>query len=99
MSNVLVIAEIAEGKLRKSTMSAITFAREATKPAGSFAILALGAGAKAAAGELAAYGAVKILVGDDASVAHQVAERFAPTIAAVAKTGNYDCVVVTASSF
>ena len=99
MSNVLVIAELADGKVKKSTLSAVSFAQKVAKAGGSFAILALGAGAKAAAAELTTYGASKVLVVDDASLAHQVCERFAPTIAAVAKSGNYDCVVATASSF
>ena len=52
MSNVLVIAELADGHVRKSTHSAITFAREV---GGTFSILVLGANAKAAAADLAAY--------------------------------------------
>ena len=84
MSTVLVIAELAEGKVRKSTMSAIAFARTAAKDGGSFSILALGAGAKAASAELAAYGAARLLVGDDPAFGQQICERFAPTIAAVA---------------
>jgi electron transfer flavoprotein alpha subunit len=99
MANVIVLAELAEGKVKKSTHSAITFAREVTKAGGSFSILALGTGAAALAKELAVYGAAKVLAGDDASLAHQVCERFAPTVAAVAKAGNFDSVVVTASSF
>jgi electron transfer flavoprotein alpha subunit len=99
MSKVLVIAEIVEGKVRKSTMSAVAFARKvAQDTSGSFAILALGAGAKGPASELATYGASKVFVGDDPSLVHQVCELFAPTIAAVAK-GQFDVVVVTASSF
>jgi electron transfer flavoprotein alpha subunit len=101
MTNVLVVAEIADGKVRKSTMSAINFARQVAEGSagGSFAILALGAGAKAVAPSLAAYGASKVLVGDDPALAAQICERFAPTIAATAKAGNYDTVVITASSF
>jgi len=96
MSNVLVVAEIVDGKVRKSTMSAIAFARQVGGP---FAILALGAGAKGAAASLTGFGASKVLVGDDPSLAHQVCERLAPTIAAVAKGSGFDTVVITASSF
>jgi electron transfer flavoprotein alpha subunit len=99
MSNVLVIAEVADNKVRKSTLSAVRFAREVAKDGGTFAILLAGAGAKALAGELASYGAAKVLVAEDASLGQQVCERFAPTIAAVAIAGKYDCIVVTASSF
>jgi electron transfer flavoprotein alpha subunit len=95
MANILVIAEMLDGKVRKSTHSAITFARQA---GGSFSILVLGQGAKAAAAEVTGFGAQKVLVCDDASLANPVAENLAPTIADVAKKG-FDVVAITASSF
>jgi electron transfer flavoprotein alpha subunit len=95
MSNILVIAEMLDGKVRKSTHSAITFARNA---GGTFSILVLGQGAQAAAAEVTAFGAQKVLVCDDAYLAQPIAERFASTVAAVAK-GGFDVVAVTASSF
>ncbi len=99
MSNVLVIAELEGGKVRKATFSAVAFARDVAKSGGSFTILAIGAGAQAASAEVAAYGASKVIVVDDAKLARQVCEQFAPTIAAVAKAGSFDVVVATASSF
>lgn len=96
MANVLVIAEMHAGKVRKSTHSAITFAKNVGAP---FTILVMGQGAKAAAAEVAGFGAQKVLTVDDGYLEHQVAERFAPTIAEVAKGGGFDVVVVTASSF
>jgi len=46
MAKILVVAEIAEGKVKKTTHSAISFARTAAQgTGGSFAILAIGAGA------------------------------------------------------
>ncbi len=99
MSNVLVVAEMLDGHVRKSTHSAITFARKATAGGGTFSILVIGAGAQAASGELAAYGAQKILVADDASLKNYICERFAPTVAAVAKAGSFDVVTATASSY
>jgi electron transfer flavoprotein alpha subunit len=95
MSNVLVVAELLEGKVRKSTMSAITFAREVAKD--SFSILVLGP--KSAADELTGYGAQKVLVAEGAQFTNYVCESFAPTVAAVAKSGGFDTVVVTASSY
>jgi len=95
-SKILVVAEMHADAVRKSTHSAITFARQAGLP---FAILVLGKGAKAAAAEVTGFGAQKVIVVDDAYLEHQVAERFAPSIAAVAKSGGFDVVVVTASSF
>ena len=98
MPNILVIAELLDGKVRKSTHSAITFVRQAGAP---FSILVAGAGAMAAAADVTGYGAAKVLVADDPYLIGQVAERYAPTIAAVASGagGPFDIVVVTASSF
>ncbi|MDB5216878.1 MAG: Electron transfer flavoprotein alpha subunit [Myxococcaceae bacterium] len=96
MSNVLVIAELHDGHIRKSTHSAIAFAKKTGFP---FSILVAGQGAKAAAAEVTTYGAAKVIVVDDAYLANQVAERFAPTIADVAKKGGFDVIAVSASSF
>src|SRR5882724_5865471 len=99
MSDALVIAELSEdGKVKKSTLSAITFAKRAL-PAlgGSFSILVLGANAKAAASELAGFGAAKVLTCDDAAFAHYTAEQFTPTAAAVGKA--FALIVATATSF
>jgi electron transfer flavoprotein alpha subunit len=96
MAGTLVIAELQDGKVRKSTLSAITFARQVGGP---FAIIALGEGLGAAAKELAGFGAQKVVVVDDAALKSYTCERFAPTVAKVAKDGGYDTVAVTASAF
>ncbi len=99
MANALVIAEISEdGKLKRSTLSAIAFAKKAL-PAlgGSFSILVLGEKPEAAAAELTSYGAAKIVVCADASLAQYTAECFAPTVAEVGKA--YGLLVATATSF
>lgn len=92
----LVVAELHEGKVRKSTHSAITFARQTGAP---FSILVMGATAKSAAAELVGFGAEKLFAVEDASLGNYVCERFAPTVAALAKSGGFDVVVATASSF
>ena len=81
MADTLVVAELDDGQVRKSTLSAITFAKQAGAP---FAILVLGAGAEGAAKELTGFGAQKVLASDDATLAQPLVERFAPTVAAVA---------------
>jgi electron transfer flavoprotein alpha subunit len=99
MSDALVVAELSEdGKLKKSSLHAITFAQRAL-PAlgGSFSILVLGAAAKAAAAELTGYGAAKVLVCEDATFAQYTAEQFAPTVAAVGK--GFGLLVATATTF
>src|SRR6478736_4194917 len=99
MSDALVIAELSEdGKLKKSTLSAITFAQRAL-PAlgGTFSILVLGANATTAAAELSGYGAAKVLSASDAAFAKYTAEQFTATVAAVGK--GFGLIVATATSF
>jgi len=96
MPGTLVVAELDGGKVKKTTHSAITFAKQIGSP---FAILAIGAGAGGAAKELTGFGAQKVIAVDDASLAHYAAERFAPTVAKLAQDGGYDVVAVTASAF
>ncbi len=98
MADVLVVAEFSEGTLRKATHSAITFAQQAAAAlGGSYAILVMGSGTAAAAAELSKLGAAKVLQADDASLDPYLAERYAPTVAAVAK--DYAVVVATATAF
>lgn len=98
MANVLVVAEAAEGKLKKTTHSAVTFARTAAQAlGGTYSILVIGSDLAGAADEAKALGADKVLVADDASLKNYVAERYAPTVAAVAK--GYAVVVGTASAY
>ncbi|HEX8790699.1 MAG TPA: electron transfer flavoprotein subunit alpha/FixB family protein [Polyangiaceae bacterium] len=96
MPGTLVVAELDGGKVKKTTHSAITFAKQIGAP---FAIVAIGAGAGGAAKELTGFGAQKVIAVDDASLAHYAAERWAPTVAKVAKDGGYDVVAMTASAF
>jgi len=98
MANVLVVAELSEdGKLKKSTLSAITFARQALPTVGgTLSIIVLGA-STAAASELTGYGAAKIIAVEDPSLGKYTAEHFAPSVAAAAQ--GVSLVVATASSF
>jgi electron transfer flavoprotein alpha subunit len=99
MSDVLVVAELTEeGKVRKTTHSAISFAKQALAAlGGTFSILVLGSKAKAAAQELTGFGAARILACDDASLDNYVAEKYAPTVAEIGKS--FGLIVATASSF
>jgi len=98
MSKALVIAELAEdGALKRATLSAITFAKKAAPAIAAFDILVLGAQTAAASEELAAHGAGKVIRIEDASLSHYVAERFAPSVAEVAR--GYQAVFATATSF
>jgi electron transfer flavoprotein alpha subunit len=99
MSEVLVVAELSDGSVRKTTHSAITAARKINQlSGGTFSILVIGgSGAKAAAAELAGFGAARVIVSSDASLSSYLAERYAPVVAAQAK--GFDVIVGTASSY
>jgi electron transfer flavoprotein alpha subunit len=85
MANVLVVAELLEGKARKTTLCAVTAAKQiAEGTGGSFDILSIGEGAGAAADELAGYGAGKVLKAEIAG--GYVCEKYAATAAEAGKT-------------
>lgn len=99
MTHALVVAELSEdGKLKRSTLSAITFVKIILSAlGGSFSILVVGAGARAAVEEARGFGAEKLLFADDPSFASSLSEQLAPTVATVAQ--GFDLVVATATSF
>ena len=96
MAGTLVIAELFEGKVKKTTYSAIAFAKAVSSP---FSILVHGAGAGGAAKELTSYGAQKVLACETPDLKHAVCERIAPTAAKAVKDGGYDTIALTASAF
>src|SRR4051794_37705001 len=99
MADVLVVAELSDGKIKKTTHSAITFAQTVAQgTGGKFSILVLGAGATAAAQEVTAFGAAQVFVTEDPSLTSYIAERYAPNVVAAAKKG-FGIVVTAASAF
>ena len=95
MTDVLVVAELMDGALRGNTLTAVTMAKQVAEgTSGAFDILAIGEGAKAAAGEAAKYGARKVLTAEIAG--GYLAENYAPTVADVAK--GYGLVTACAST-
>ncbi|HSN82335.1 MAG TPA: electron transfer flavoprotein subunit alpha/FixB family protein [Polyangiales bacterium] len=96
MANVLVVAELLEGKARKTTQSAITAAKQiAEGTGGSFDILSIGDGAGGAAEELTGYGAGKVLKAEIPG--GYTCEKYAATVAEAGK--GYDVLVACASAF
>jgi electron transfer flavoprotein alpha subunit len=96
MSNVLVVAEVFEGALKKATLTAVTFARDAAqRTGGQVHAVVLGQNVGAAAEELAGYVAA-VHVADQAALAQPTAEAYAKVIAAAAKACN--AAVVTAAA-
>lgn len=96
MTDVLVVAELMDGGLRKTTLNAITAARTiAEGTGGAFDVLAIGVGSKKAADEVASYGARKVLATEVAGGYR--AEAYAATVAQAAK--NYGVVLATATTY
>ena len=98
MGNVLAICEVHEAALRSSALSNINFARQAAAAHGGEVIIALlGAGAAAAAANAATF-AGKVITVDDPSIAHYLAETYAPIVARLAKENNATVVCAAAGS-
>jgi electron transfer flavoprotein alpha subunit len=98
MANVLVVAEVSDGELKKTTHSAVSFANQAASQlGGSFSILVIGSGVDAAAAEASKLGADKVLVADDASLQNYTAEAYVPTVGEVGT--DFALVCGTASAF
>jgi len=96
MTDVLVVAEVMDKGLRRTTLAAVSLAKQiASATSGAFDILAIGEGAEAAAAQAAKLGARKVLVAEVAG--GYTAERYAPTVAEVAK--GYGLIAATASTY
>ncbi|HEY0839874.1 MAG TPA: electron transfer flavoprotein subunit alpha/FixB family protein, partial [Vulgatibacter sp.] len=99
MSNVLVIAEQLEGKLKKSSLHALAAGQQlAGRTGGKVVALLLGKGIGEAAAELAAHGPAEVLAADDAKVEHALAEVYSKAIEkAVKDTGATFVIAATTS--
>lgn len=96
MTDVLVVAELMDGGLRKNTLTAVTLAKQiAEGTGGAFDIVAIGEGSQAAAAEAAKYGARKVLAAEVEG--GYVAERYAPTVANLA--ADYEVITACASTY
>src|SRR5262245_904598 len=101
MTDVLVVAELIDKGFRRNTLAAVTLAKQVAQgTGGAFDILAIGDGAQNAAAQAAKYGARKVLVAEVAG--GYTAERYAPTVAELARGGSgggYGVVTATASTY
>lgn len=96
MTDVLVVAELSLGKIRKTTLSAIGFAKTVTEgTGGAFDVLVIGDGAEDAADEVTGFGARKVLTA--AIEGDYRCEAYAPTVAEVGK--EYGVLVACASTY
>lgn len=93
--NILVVAELAEGTARKTTLAAIRAAQQMNAEA--FDILSVGQQSKVAAETLSHYGAGRVWQVEIGG--GYFAEKYAATVAAMTTLHQYDVVVATASTY
>jgi electron transfer flavoprotein alpha subunit len=102
MSNVLIVAEQQDGKLRRATLSAVTFGKKAAElSGGKMLVLVAGKDTSAAAQELATFGGAgvtEVLAVDDPALEPYMAETWAPLVARVAKEKGATIVAATATA-
>jgi electron transfer flavoprotein alpha subunit len=99
MGNVLVIAQIIDGEMKKATASAAAFAAKAASHiGGNYGIAALGDSLAKASDALASLGAAKVHLAEDKELDSGLAERWVPVLAQIVKAGGYTVVVSPASS-
>ncbi|MCP4679085.1 MAG: electron transfer flavoprotein subunit alpha/FixB family protein [Deltaproteobacteria bacterium] len=99
MGNVLVIAQILDGEVKKSTNCTVTFASQvASSLGGTYSVLALGADLSAQTDTLTKLGADKVLLAEAPDLDQNLAERWMPIIEQVIKAGGYQVVVSPSSS-
>jgi electron transfer flavoprotein alpha subunit len=98
MANVWVIAEVKEGKLKKVTLELLSKGQEiASKSGGALEGVLLGSGVEALAAEMGKYGAKKVYLADDASLADCNGEAYANIIAKLIEENKPGIVLLGAS--
>ncbi len=99
MGNVLVIAQILDGEVKKSTNCTVTFASQvASFLGGTYSVMALGDDLSAQTDALTKLGADKVLLAEAPGLDQNLAERWSPIIEQVVKSGGYQVVVSPSSS-
>ncbi len=98
MSNVLVVAEISGGAVKKATYTTVNFARQAAqRTGGQVQILAIGHNIGDAAKELAGYADV-VHAADAEALANPIAEAYAKAISQGAQAAGASVVCMAATS-
>ena len=101
MSNILVLAEHKEGRLKKATLSAAACAKQVSAALGGLPLNVLVVGHKVAsvAEEAARYGPATVYVVDNEALAHPLAESYTPMLAEVARQLDAVFLCAAATSF
>jgi len=99
MGNVLVIAQIIDGEVKKATNCTVTFASQiAGHIGGSYSILAIGNDLSGQSDALASLGGEKVYLAQGENLDNALAEQWTPIIEKVVKDGGFQVVVSPASS-
>ena len=99
MDNILVIAQIFDGQVKKSTNSAVTFAsRVGSFIGGSYSIMALGDDLSGQTPHLSRLGAQRVILAEAPGLDQALADRWVPIIEQVVRKGSYKVVVSPSSS-
>jgi electron transfer flavoprotein alpha subunit len=97
--NVLVFAERRDGEIKRSSMEAVSVARQlAEKMGGRVDALALGPGAAGSAAEVGQYGANRLLCVEDERLELYAAQAYAVCLAEAAKNADAAVVLVSATT-
>lgn len=100
MKNILVIAETFQGKIRKTSLPAVTFAAElAGKVGGEFSIALFGSGVAGLAGELTSFGAKNVYVVDAPGFANYLGGPWAKAVVALAQQTGATAVAAVSDTF
>jgi len=99
MSNVLVFIEQRDGKIRKSSLEALTLGLTLSeKTSGSLGAVIAGSGISALSSELAAYGAAKVFIADKPELALFSSEGYTAALDAAARAFNPSIVLASATA-
>ncbi len=99
MSKILVIAEHADGAVKKATLTTLDMARQlAAKKGSSIDIAVLGSGVGGVAEALTGYGAETVHVADHAELANALAPTWGKVIADIAESCGADVIAASAST-
>ena len=99
MANVLIVAEYGKGKLKKATLNAIGFGRQAAqKLSGKLFLLVIGKDVSGIAAQAAPFGAEKIFLADDPGLEHYLAETWAAVVVQAAKACDAKIVGMTSTT-
>lgn len=99
MSNVLIVAEHQEGKLRKVTLPTISFGQKAKEIlGGDLYVLVLGHDVASIAEEVATYGVDKVIVVDSDTFANYLPETWAAAVAQIVEDNDVEIVATPSTT-